>query len=105
MREGEYQSLLKKRIQEAIPGCMVLKNDSSWLQGVPDLTVLYEDKWASLEVKRSKNEAHQPNQDYYVETMSNMSYSAFIYPENEKEILDELQRALGHRGEACLSES
>ena len=95
MKEGEYQSYLKKKIQNTIPGSIVLKNDPTWLQGVPDLIVLYKNKWASLEVKRSKNEAHQPNQDYYIEAMNDMSYSSFVYPENEKEILDELQRALG----------
>ena len=94
MKEGEYQARLKKEIRKRLPGAMVLKNDSSWLQGVPDLTILNGDKWASLEVKRSENEEHQPNQDYYVEEMNRMSYSAFIFPENEKEILDELQRAL-----------
>ena len=96
MREGEYQSELKKKIQEAIPGSIVLKNDSSWLQGVPDLTVLYGGKWATLEVKRSAKESHQPNQDYYVGKMNEMAYSSFIFPENEKEVLNELQRALEH---------
>ena len=96
MREGEYQSELKKKIQEAIPGSIVLKNDSSWLQGVPDLTVLHGGKWATLEVKRSAKESHQPNQDYYVGKMNEMAYSSFIFPENEKEVLNELQRALEH---------
>ena len=105
MKEGEYQNKLKKEIKERLPGAIVLKNDSSWLQGVPDLTILHGDKWASLEVKRSENEEHQPNQDYYVETMNNMSYSAFIFPENEKEILDELQRALGDRRKTCVPKS
>ena len=96
MREGEYQSELKKKIQEAIPGSIVLKNDSSWLQGVPDLTVLHGGKWATLEVKRSAKESHQPNQDYYVGKMNETAYSSFIFPENEKEVLNELQRALEH---------
>ena len=96
MREGDYQRELKEKIQETIPGCIVLKNDSSWLQGVPDLTVLYGGKWATLEVKRSAKESHRPNQDYYVGKMNEMAYSSFIFPENEKEVLDELQRALEH---------
>lgn len=94
MKEGDYQSKLKKEIKKRLPGSIVLKNDPDWLQGIPDLTILYGDRWASLEVKRSKNEEHRPNQDYYVNEMNNMSFSSFIYPENEKEILDELQRAL-----------
>lgn len=73
---------------------MVLKNDSGYLQGVPDLLILYEDNWACLEVKQSKSSRHQPNQDYYVEKMNEMSYSAFVYPENERQVLDDLQRAL-----------
>ena len=94
MRENQYQHELKKKIEEKLPGCYVLKNDPSWIQGFPDLTVLHGGKWACLEVKRSSKEAHQPNQDWYVSKLDGMAYSSFIFPENEKEILDELQRAL-----------
>lgn len=98
MRENEYQQELKKRIKSRIPGCIVIKNDPSFQQGFPDLAIFYGDRYATLEVKRSADASHQPNQDYYVEKLGDWSYSAFIYPENEKEILDELQRALEHRG-------
>ncbi len=98
MRENEYQQGLKKRIREAIPGCTILKNDPNDIQGFPDLTILYKGRFAILEVKRSENEPHQPNQDYYVEHFANDTCSAFIFPENEKEVLGELQRALGVTG-------
>lgn len=94
MAEGAYQSKLIKKIKEMLPGCMVLKNDSSYLQGVPDLLVMNGEKWGALEVKVSEHAKHQPNQDYYVEKMNGMSFAAFIYPENERQVLDELQRAL-----------
>lgn len=94
MRENEYQRELKKKIRKRLPEAIILKNDPNWIQGIPDLTILNGSKWASLEVKRSKYESHQPNQDHYVSKMNEMAYSAFVYPENEKEILDELQRAL-----------
>ena len=103
MREGDYQKKLKNKILTLLPGSIVLKNDSSWIQGIPDLTVLYGDRWASLEVKRSGNEKHQPNQDYYVEKMNGMAFSSFIFPENEEEVLSELQRALEFGGKACVS--
>lgn len=96
MKESDYQRSLKKKIQDILPGCIVLKNDSSWIQGIPDLTILHGGKWASLEVKKSRNEPHQPNQDVYVEKMNGLSFASFIFPENEKEVLDELQRALEH---------
>jgi len=96
MRESEYQHGLKKKIEKLLPGCFVLKNDPNWIQGIPDLTILYKNRWATLEVKRSLLESHQPNQDWYVDTMNEMAYSSFVCPENEKEILDELQRALGY---------
>jgi hypothetical protein len=77
------------------PGCIVLKNDPNYLQGIPDLTIFWNDRWATLEVKKNADSSHQPNQDYYVETMDNMSFSRFIYPENKEEVLYELQQSFG----------
>lgn len=94
MLENEYQSKLKSKIKNLLPGCIVLKNDPNIIQGIPDLLVLHGSKWAALEVKKSENEAHQPNQDYYVDKMNTMSFASFIYPENEEVVLDALQRSL-----------
>lgn len=93
--ENNYQAHLIKRIEREFPGCVVLKNDSAYLQGVPDLLILFENRWAMLEVKRSEGSPTRPNQEYYVALFNRMSYSAFIYPENEEEILDDLQQAFG----------
>ena len=93
MLESKFQANLIKKLKEEYPGCIVLKNDSSYLQGVPDLLVLYNDHWASLEVKKNANARHQPNQDYYVDKMNEMSFSRFICPENEEEVLSDLKRA------------
>ena len=91
MLESKFQANLIKKIKKQYPGCIVMKNDSSYIQGIPDLLVLYKDKWVSLECKKSANSRHQPNQDYYVDQMNKMSFSSFIYPENEKEVLDQLK--------------
>lgn len=93
-REAAYQSLLIKRIYDTFPGAVVLKNDANYIQGFPDLLVLYNNHWAALETKRFENARHQPNQDYYVEKLNSMSYASFISPENEKEVLHALQQAL-----------
>ncbi len=93
MLENKFQSKLIKELKKEFPGCMVLKNDSSYIQGVPDLLILYKDKWSALEVKKSATAKHQPNQDYYVNKMNEMSHSAFIYPENKDEVLDNLRKA------------
>ena len=94
MLENKFQANLIKDIKNRIPGCIVMKNDSSYIQGIPDLLVLHNDKWAALECKKSKSAIRQPNQEYYVEKMDNMSFARFIYPENREEILDDLQSTL-----------
>lgn len=98
--ESEFQKRLIKELKERFPECMVLKNDPNYIQGIPDLMVLGKDKWAALEVKKSAKAHHQPNQDYYVEKMNNLSFSAFIYPENKEEVLHELERTFGPSGPA-----
>lgn len=91
--ERDFQAKLIRELKDIFPGCLVMKNDSSYIQGIPDLLVLYRDKWASLECKRSMNAKHRPNQKYYVDLMDEMSFSRFICPENEKEVLHELEQA------------
>lgn len=91
MLENKFQAKLIKEIKNTFPGCIVLKNDSSYLQGIPDLLVLYNDRWASIEVKKSANAKRQPNQEYYVDKMDSMSFSRFVYPDNKDEVLDELR--------------
>lgn len=91
--ERDFQSGLIKDLKRMFPGCIVMKNDSSYIQGIPDLLLLYKDKWASLEVKQNSRAKKRPNQEYYVGQMNKMSFSRFIYPENKEEVLDELFKA------------
>lgn len=97
MRENAYQAHLIKRLKRQFRGCIVMKLDSSYLQGIPDLIILFDDRWAVLEVKRSANADIQPNQAYYVRLMDEMSFAAFVCPENEQEVFDALQLALQPR--------
>lgn len=92
MLENKFQSNLIKELKKEFPGCKVLKNDSSYIQGIPDLLVLYKNKWSALEVKKSKNAKRQPNQEYYVDKLNEMSYASFIYPENKDSVFDELRK-------------
>ena len=96
--ERDFQSKLIKEIKERFPGCIVMKNDSSYIQGIPDLTVLYQDKWAMLEVKRSATASHRPNQDYYIGKMDEMSFARFVSPETEETVLDEMEHAFRSNG-------
>lgn len=91
MRENRFQSNLIKELEDRFPGAIITKLDPNHIQGIPDLLILYKDKWATLECKKSSNATHQPNQDDYVEQMNSMSFSSFIYPENKEEVLNELQ--------------
>lgn len=93
MREGTYQSRIITRLEHMFPDCIVLKNDCNYLQGIPDLTIFYLDRWACLECKKSDKEPYQPNQEYYLALMNSMSFAAMICPENEEAVLNELQRS------------
>ena len=95
--ESKFQADLRKELHALFPGCITLKNDAAYLQGVPDIIVLYGDRYAMLECKKTKNSALQPNQEYYVDLFDRMSYAAFIYPENKEAILAELQQAFRTR--------
>ena len=104
-KESKFQSDLISELEDMFPGCIITKLDPRHIQGIPDLLILYENKWAVLECKRSKNEHRQPNQEYYISKMDSMSYASFIYPENKKEVLDELQQAFRHRRKTRVSKS
>lgn len=93
--ESKFQSDLISELKMIFPGCVVLKNDPTYRQGIPDLSIFYKDKWATLECKKDVNAAKQPNQDYYVDMMNEMSFSRFIFPENKEEVLDELRKTFG----------
>ena len=93
--ESKSQKEIMDEIRNRYPGCVILKNDSGYIQGIPDWTILYKDKWAVLEAKRDKNAPHQPNQDYYVDKLNDMSYSSFIYPENKDQVFDQLSELFG----------
>ncbi len=92
MLESSFQGQLIKELKKKFPGCIVTKNDSSYIQGIPDLTIFYKDKWATLECKQNARAKRQPNQEYYVGRMNEMSFSKFICPENKEEVLYELQQ-------------
>lgn len=94
MKENEFQKNLIKKIKNMLPNAIVLKMDPTYKQGIPDLLILNNEKWAALEVKKNAKASKRPNQQYYVDKMDAMSYARFISPENEKEVLDEIQRTL-----------
>lgn len=91
--ERDFQRSLIKELKVRFPGCIVAKMDAGYIQGIPDLLILYKHHWALLECKRSANASHRPNQDYYVDICNKMSFSAFIYPENKEEVLSGMEEA------------
>ena len=105
MTENAYQAKLTKKIKRMFPGCVLLKNDAAYQQGILDWTILYEDKWASLEVKASADAVLQANQEFFVHKLNDMSFAAVIYPENEAEVLGALQQAFAIQGRTCVLES
>ena len=93
MLERDFERGLRKRLERLFPACLYLKLDPTAIQGIPDRLVIWQDRWAALELKRSRRAKHQPNQDHYIRMMDEWSFAAFVYPENVEEVLDALQRA------------
>jgi hypothetical protein len=89
--ESGIQDDIVDELRSLFPGAIIGKIEL--FQGCPDLLILYRDKWATLETKRGTQSAHQPNQDYYVDLMNEMSFSRFINKENKEEVLRDLQKA------------
>lgn len=105
MLENKFKQGLMKELKERFPGCMVVHMDPNEIQGVPDLLVLHGTTWAALEGKKSAKASHRPNQDYYVHKMNEMSFAAFIYPENKEEVLNAMERSFKAHRATCLSGS
>ena len=105
MLENRFKTKLVKEIKEMFPGCIVLHIDPNEIQGMPDLLVLYKDRWAALEGKKTSSSSHRPNQDYYVSLMNDMSFAAFIYPENKEEVLYELYKTFKSNRPTCVLRS
>ena len=99
MVESNFQSRLKSEIKERFPGCYIFKTDPTGMQGIPDLCILYKDKWAMLEVKAHKRAKHRPNQDYRVNELNEMGFASFIFPENKEEVLDAMARSFKAKGQ------
>lgn len=92
MLENKFQSNLIAEIKKMFLGCLVLKNDPNYIQGIPDLLILYKNKWAALECKKDIRATHRPNQEYYLKQMDEMSFASFICPENKDYVLYELSK-------------
>jgi hypothetical protein len=103
--ERNFQAKLIKELRQLFEGCLVIKLDPTYIQGLPDLLVLHKKKWASLECKKTASARKQPNQDYYVGLMNKMSFSRFISPENKEEVLSDLQQTFKPTRRARISGS
>lgn len=95
MRESDFQHDLIKEIEERFPGAIVTKVEP-YIQGIPDLLILYGNKWAMLEVKNSlrSRKRPRPHQEHYVDILNQMSFAAFIYPEIKEDVLNDMEQAL-----------
>lgn len=100
--ERDFQSMLIKQLKGMFPGCIITKLDSGHIQGIPDLLILWGEKWATLECKRSASARRRPNQEYYVKRMNDMSFSRMIFPENKEEVLHELEQAFKPGGKSRI---
>lgn len=102
--ESKFQKHLIDTLEVMFPDCWILKNDSGYWQGIPDLSIFWHDRWAMLEVKRSIDESYEPNQEWNIEVLNRMSFCAMICPENEEEVLHALQQSFRARRPSRISQ-
>lgn len=103
MLESVFQARLIDELRNMFEDCFILKNDEQYIQGIPDLIILYKKKWAILECKRSADATRRPNQRYYINLLGEMSFARFIYPENKEEVLHDLQQTFKPRRSTRVS--
>lgn len=94
MLENKFKTNLIKEIKRRLPGSIIFHLDPTEMQGAPDLLVLYRNRWGALEGKQNAHAKLRPNQQYYVDMFNNMSFARIIFPENQEEVLDEMERSL-----------
>lgn len=92
MLEKDFQKKFIRELEAIFDGCILIKNDAGYIQGFPDWTMFYKNKYAVLEIKKNKNAQHQPNQDYYVDLINSMGFARFVYPENKNDVIEDLKR-------------
>ena len=105
MRESRFQTRFLQRVSEEFAGCVILTPDPRSLQGITDRVILYGNRWVALEFKGSSKASLRPNQAYYVALLNDMSYAAFVYPENEEEVFDAIQQAFSDCWDSRIPQS
>lgn len=89
--ESKFKKAFLDELRDSFPGCVVITGNSATQQGIPDTLILFNDRWAALEFKRTPSASRQPNQSYFIEKFGEMSYASFVYPENKEEVFDAIR--------------
>lgn len=91
--ESQFKTKIAGQLTVLLPYCVLLKNDEQFMPGIPDMLILYQDRWAMLEFKRSaprRKQDYEPNQEYYLRKFNDMAFASVIYPDNASLVLQEL---------------
>lgn len=94
MKENAFQKKIIKRIKSRFPKSIILKNDSTYIQGIPDLLILNKSKWAMIEIKKHNKSIFQPNQEYYLDLFNKMSFARMVSQDNYEEVIKDVEQFL-----------
>lgn len=90
--ESQTQARFIKRLRRAFDRAVILKNDSGYLQGIMDLTVILPGVVIFIEVKPYFGAPYEPNQEYYLALVQHLGFMSFtLCPENEEEVFRAIQ--------------
>lgn len=92
--ESKLQTKILQWLRKQGAFATKMQQNATTAIGVADIFFCKEGFYGFLEVKKSKTAKRRPGQEAFIKRMGAWSYARVVYPENWKEIREELEGIL-----------